>query len=232
MGLDNMEISELRVTERFRTAEALVGSFGSASVTLIDVSASGAQVEHAQPLRIGTRARLWFKRGEVAVSLQACTIWSHLSKTPNAEGKYLYLSGLSLDAESREFHLALQALLDRGVLSPDRESLERKKKRVLERAAERTNRPTLKYLRPEIEIPADTQLLIEHARKQLLADPTEAQRWYQRAKYAITSGTVNIAGDAIRNREDVLAVWEYLERSVDISTIVLVFERARALPDQ
>ena len=90
----------------------------------------------------------------------------------------------------------------------------------------------MKFLRPDIEIPVDTQLLIEHARKQLLADPMEAQRWYQRAKYAITHGTENIAGDAIRNREDVLAVWEYLERSVDISTIALVFERARSMTDQ
>ena len=227
-----MEISELRITERFRTAEALSGSFGSASVTLLDVSASGAQIEHAQPLRIGTRGRLWFKRGDVSVSLQAVTIWSHLSKTPNPQGKYLYHSGVQLEADSRDFHFALQALLDHGVLSPDRESLERKKKRVLERAAEKNNRPTMKYLRPDIEVPADTQLLIEHARKQLLADPMEAQRWYQRAKYAITHGTANIAGDAIRSREDVLAVWEYLERSVEISTIVLVFERARAMTDQ
>jgi hypothetical protein len=118
------------------------------------------------------------------------------------------------------------------VLSPDRESLERKKQRALERAAEKKSRPTMKYLRPEIEIPVDTQLLIEHARKQLLSDPMEAQRWYQRAKYAITQGTANIVGDAIRNREDVLAVWEYLERSVDISTIALVFERTRAMTDQ
>jgi len=227
-----MDVNELRITERFRTAEALAGSFGSASVTLIDVSAAGAQIEHAQPLRIGTRARLWFKRGEVAVSLQAVTMWSHLSKTPNVQGKYLYHSGLRLEADTRDFYHALQALLDRGVLSPDHESLERKKKRALERAAERSSRPTMKYLRPDIEVPAETQLLIEHARKQLLADPVEAQRWYQRAKYAITQGTATIAGDAIRNREDVLAVWEYLERTVEISTIVLVFERARAMTDQ
>ncbi len=222
-----MEVNELRVAERFLTAEALVGSFGSASVTLLDVSASGAQIEHAQPLRIGTRARLWFKRAEVAVSLQAVTMWSHLSKSPNAQGKYLYKSGLRLEADSREFYLALQALLDRGVISPDAGSLEKKKKRALERVAEKTNRPTVKYLRPEVEIPADQQLLVEHARKQLLADPLEAQRWYQRAKYAITQGGVTIAADAIRNREDVLAVWEYLERSVEISTIALVFERSR-----
>ena len=227
-----MDVSELRVTERFRTAEALTGSFGSASVTLIDVSATGAQIEHSQPLRIGTRARLWFKRVDVAVNLQAVTIWSHLSKTPNVQGKYLYHSGLRIETDTSDFDYALQAMLDHGVLSPDRESLERKKKRALERIAEKNNRPTMKVLRPEFEIPAETQLLIEHARKRLLADPVEAQRWYPRAKYAITQGTATLAVDSIRNREDVLAVWEYLERSVEISTIVLVFERARSMTDQ
>ena len=223
-----MDVTELRVTERFRTAEPLAGSFGSASITLLDVSAAGAQIEHSQPLRIGTRARLWFKRGEVAVSVTASSIWSHLSKTPNAQGKLLYLSGLRLESDNRDFHYALQALLERGVISPDVESLERKRQRAVERAAQKANRPTVKYLRPEVEIAPDQQLMIEHARKQLLSDPVEAQRWYQRAKYAITHGQANVAVDAIRSREDVLAVWEYLERSVDISTIAIVFERLRA----
>ena len=140
-----MEVNELRITERFRTAEALSGSYGSASVTLLDVSATGAQIEHSQPLRIGTRARLWFKRGDVSLNLQAVTIWSHLSKTPNVQGKYLYHSGLRIEADTREFNYALQALLDHGVLSPDRESLERKRKRALERVAEKNNRSTVKF---------------------------------------------------------------------------------------
>lgn len=224
-----MEVQELRISERFRTSEPLAGSFGSASVTLVDVSSAGAQIEHAQPLRIGTRARLWFKRGEVAVSVTAHSLWSHLSKTPNAQGKYLYVSGLRLEYETRDFHHALQTLLDRGVISPDRESLDRKRQRQLERQQQKASRPSIKYLRPEVEIPGDQQLMIEHARKQLLADPVEAQRWYHRAKYVITHGQANVAIDAIRNREDVLAVWEYLERSVDISTIAIVFERLRAL---
>lgn len=224
-----MEISELRVTERFRAAEALPGSFGSATISLLDISSSGAQIEHVQPIRIGSGARLWFKRGEVAVSVQARMMWSQLSKTPNAHGKYLYRSGLKLEAENFEYSHAVQALLDHGVLSPDRESLERKKKKEADRIAAKANRPTMKMLRPEVEIPSDQQLLIEHARRRLLDDPLEAQRWQQRAKYAVTQGTANIAGDDIRNREDVLAVWEYLERSVDISTIALVFERSRSL---
>jgi hypothetical protein len=222
-----MDVSELRGTERYVFAEPVQGRFGSADVTLLNVSTRGAQVAHAQPIRLGTTARLWFKRGDVAVSVQALTIWSHLSKTPNEKGKYLYSTGLRIEGQASGYETALQALLDRDVISPDPESLDKKRKKELQKIADRNGRPIVKLLRPEIDIPPDTQLLIEHARKQLLADPNEAQRWYQRAKYAITQGGVNIATDAIRNREDVLAVWEYLERSVDISTIAIVFERMR-----
>ncbi len=227
-----MEVSELRGTERFVFAEPILGRFGSADVSLLNVSGRGAQVAHTQPLRLGSSARLWFKRGDVAVSVQALCIWSHLSKTPNEKGKHLYTSGLRIEQEYPEYETALQALLDRDVISPDPESLEKKKKKELARIAEKNGRPIVKLLRPDVDVPPDTQLLIEHARKQLLADPTEAQRWYQRAKYAITQGGVNIATDAIRNREDVLAVWEYLERSVDISTIAIVFERMRVASSQ
>ncbi|HSP33848.1 MAG TPA: hypothetical protein VLU46_05980 [Thermoanaerobaculia bacterium] len=208
--------------------QPLSGSFGSASVELVNVSTLGAQIAHSQPLRLGMRARLWFKHGETAVSVQALTIWSHLSKTPNANGKYLYETGVRVEHADPAYEMALQALLDHGVIEPDPDSMTKKKQKQLAKIAEKAGRPIMKMLRPEVDIPPDTQLLIEHARKQLLADPVEAQRWYQRAKYAITHGSVTVAADAIRNREDVLAVWEYLERSVEISTIAIVFERMRA----
>ena len=222
-----MDVEELRSTERFVFVKPLSGSFGSASIEVMNASARGAQIAHTQPLRLGMKARLWFKHGETAVSVQALTIWSHLSKTPNANGKYLYQSGVRIEHDDPQYETSLQALLDHGVMTADPESLEKKKQKALQQLQEKTGRPIVKLLRPEVDIPPDTQLLIEHARKQLLADPVEAQRWYQRAKYAITHGAVNIAADAIRNREDVLAVWEYLERSVEISTIAIVFERMR-----
>jgi hypothetical protein len=223
-----MDVSELRSTERFLISQSLEGRYGSGNVTVLNLSTRGAQIEHAQPLRLGMIARFWFKRVDVAVNVQALLIWSRLSKTPNEQGKYLYRSGLRLEEESNDYNHALQALLDRGIISPDQESLAKKKQKERDKIAEKTNKPTMKMLRPEVVIPPDQQLLIEHARKQLQAHPEEAQRWYQRAKYAITQGSANIAGDAIRNREDVLAVWEYLERSVEISTIAIVFERMRA----
>ena len=225
-----MDVRDLRSTDRFVVARPpLTGSYGSASIAVLDLSAQGAQIEHSQPLRLGTRARFWFKRGDVAISVQAMTIWSHLSRTPNDKGKYLYHSGLRVESEVEAFAQAIQGLLDDGVVKIDSASLDRKRQREADRAATRAGRPVVKMLRtaPDADISSDQALLIQHARERLRAEPDEAQRWYQRAKYAITHGAASIVVEAIPNREEVLAVWEYLERSVDISTIVRVFERKK-----
>ncbi|HEX7070307.1 MAG TPA: hypothetical protein VF190_05860 [Rhodothermales bacterium] len=223
-----MDVRDLRSTERFVVKHApLSGSYGSASISVLNLSIQGAQIEHAQPLRLGTRARFWFKRGDVAISVQAMTIWSHLSRTPNDKGKYLYHSGLRVETVVQLFADAIQGLLDDNVIAIDTNSLDRKRKREIDRAASRTGRPVVRLLRPDADIPNDQALLIQHARDRLRAEPDEAQRWYQRAKYAITHGGENVIVDGIPNREEVLAVWEYLERSVEIGTIVRVFERKK-----
>ena len=86
----NNSLHDLRTADRYIVVSPLTGSFGSAGVTVLDICEHGVQIEHAQPLRIGTRSRLWFRRGETATSNQAIVVWSRLSKTPNEEGKLLY----------------------------------------------------------------------------------------------------------------------------------------------
>jgi hypothetical protein len=217
------EIRDLRTIERYVVAEPLVGSFGAAAISVIDIAEQGAQIEHPQPLRLGSRGRLWFRRGDVSGSVHALVIWSRLSQTPNDEGKLLYRSGLRLDEEGETFSKAIQALADHGVIRRDTESLDRKRRKFVEREQEKSARPSIKVVRTE-DISPDQTLLIQHARERLLADPEEARKWYNRARYAIVESAVPIAAE-IRSREDVLAVWEYLERSVPLSTIVRVFEK-------
>ncbi len=217
------DIKDLRAIERYVVVEALLGSFGAASVKLLDIAEQGAQIEHAQPLRLGARARLWFKRGEVSASVHALVIWSRLSDKPNDEGKLLYRSGLRVEDTQQSFAPAIQALADHGVIRRDTESLERKRRKFVEREQEKSSKPSVKLIKTE-EVPSDQALLIQHARERLQNDPEEARKWYNRARYAIVESSSPIAAE-IRGREDVLAVWEYLERSVPLSTIVRVFEK-------
>lgn len=218
-----MDVKDLRSAERYQVVEPLPGSFGSVSVTLLNIGLTGVQVQHAHPLRIGTSARLWFKRGDIAVSTHATVVWSHLSRRPNEQGKLLYQTGMLVE-EDADFAIALQALADRGVVRRDPESLERKRERILARQQEKLGKPTVRVLHPETDVPHEQALLIQHARNRLRANPDEAAKWYNRAKFAVNAEGM-VAAESIRHRHDVLAVWEYLERSVELSTIVRVFDR-------
>ena len=219
----NPDIKDLRAIERYVVVEPLPGSFGAASITVVDIAEQGTQIEHAQPLRLGARGRLWFRRGDISASVQALVIWSRLSEKPNDEGKLLYRSGLRVEDAEANFGPAIQRLADHGVIRRDTDSLDRKRRKFVEREHEKTSKPSVKLLKTE-EVPADQALLIQHARERLQNDPEEARKWYNRARYAIVESSAPIAAE-VRGREDVLAVWEYLERSVPLSTIVRVFEK-------
>jgi hypothetical protein len=216
--MDNIKVTELRAGDRWVVTAPLSGSFGAAEVTVVNVGEQGVQLTHAQPLRIATRARLSIRGAQIF----GMVIWSRLSKTPNDEGKYLYQSGVRLEPVDDAFGAVLQSLRGRNQLLRDVTSLDRKRQRVAER--ERAPRPTMKFLRTESEIPSDQLLLVQHARERLRTNPDEARKWYQRARFAIDADDSPIAAE-IRHREDVLAVWEYLERTVPLATIVRVFEK-------
>lgn len=219
-----IELRELRGAERYVVLEPLPGSFGSASVFVHDICEHGVQIVHAHPLRIGTTARLWFRRGITAAASQASVVWSRLSQTSDDEHKLLYRSGVRLAAPDREFLQALQELAANGILRADADSLDRKRQLLAQREAARSGKPVVKYLHPDAGVAADQAPLVRHARERLRANPEEARKWYHRAKFAILEdGTAIGASEILRDRDDVLAVWEYLERTVDLATVMRVF---------
>ncbi|SRR5712691_11375500 len=225
-------IQDLRGSERYVVTEALSGSFGSAQVTLVDVAEQGAQIEHPQPLRLATKGRLWFKRGEVSVSLHAFVVWSRLSKTPNDHGKYLYRSGLRIDEGAAEFLSAMQMLAEHGAIRKDTDSLERKRKRHEQREQERVGKSVMKYVPTESDISPDQVLLIQHARERLKENFDEAQKLFSRAYFALRDSRTGMGTELTKYPEDVLAVWEYLERSVPLSTIKRVFDQGTTSKSQ
>jgi hypothetical protein len=64
-------------------------------------------------------------------------------------------------------------------------------------------------------------------REELRLNPEEAQHWYRRARITIADPATRAVAPPIASHPDALAVWEYLDRSID-PTIV---SRAFALPD-
>lgn len=221
-----MDVRELRAAERFASADPLAATFSGLTTGIVNLSLIGAQIEHTTPIRLGSVGRFMIRRGDVSIDVKAFLIWSRLSKTPDGEGRQVYRSGLRIESGNTEYALALHMLIKSGAVRREPDTLERKRQRLVQRMAE-MSRPIYRAVVPDgPEISQDQMLLVQHARERLTANPDEAQKWYQRAKYAITHGTTNIEIESITNyREEVLAVWEYLERSLDIRTIARVFER-------
>ncbi len=212
------EPEELRAGDRFDLNPPLEGTFGSASVALQNVGVRGAQVEHSDALRLGSEARLTVIVGGEKIELRGRVVWSRLSKRPDPKGKYLYLSGIRFEEGAFFPPPALGQLARAGVARLDQRSLERKREALLRRDHERAGHPTFKPTR--LEISSDHLLMVQHARAQLQMNATEAQKWYQRARFAPPV----LDGTALPYREDVVAVWEYLGRSVDIEIVARAFE--------
>jgi hypothetical protein len=221
------DLSELRSSDRFVAIDPLPGGFGSASITVLDLATRGAQIEHAQPLRLSLAGRLWFKGGRATVSVQGRVVWSHLSKTRDPNGKMLYHSGIHVPDGTEELVAAIEMLAREGVVRKESDSLERKRATLEERGQQRQARPIIKFARHGRDADPDTALLIMQARDRLRQNPDESLRWYNRAKYSIIDSGSPVATDQLRHREEALAVWEYLERTVDLDTIERVFDRGR-----
>jgi len=217
--MSTTESHELRSYERYHATPPILGSFGSAEIHVIDIGEQGAQIEHTQPLRLGTVARLWFRAGDFAVQAQALAVWSKFSKK--------YRTGLRIEEGAADFAAAIPELERRGLIHRDSESLERKRKLREERELAKKMSPAMRIVRSDVDVPSHQALLIEHALDGLRANPDEAQKWYSRAYFASRQGQGPMAAEMAKYHEDVLAVWEYLERSLPLQLIARVFEKRK-----
>jgi hypothetical protein len=217
-------VEELRSVKRFVIEPPLQGAFANVDVTIDDFGERGVQVEHAGPLKLGSVSRLMFTipGTKEPVRTQARVAWSRLSKKPDVSGKYLYRSGLRVEGDPEVMKATLNSMIQFCIARADNSSLEKKRKALIERARARAASPVMKpILRREAEIPPDHVLLIQQARARLQTMPDEAVKWYNRARYS----QANAAGDAIQHhREEIVAIWEYLERTIDVSIIARVLE--------
>jgi len=221
------DLSDLRNSDRFISAQPVTGSLGSIAITIINLGIGGLQVDHADPLKIGNQARLALDiPGAKLPEMRARIVWSRLSKTPNQQGKYLYRSGLRVEEDKDILARSIGFLIKSGRVHLDSHSLERKKQ-AQEEKARRASQPVMKLIltKKETEISADQVLLIQHARDRFKSNPQEAMKWYNRARFSMNEQAVKGTSDAMMPfKEEVIAVWEYLERTIDLPKIAQVFE--------
>lgn len=215
-------IEELRSTERFYVLPALPGQYGGRPVTIEDLSARGARIElPVEPPR-GSVATLQFAvpESDLEVSVAGQVVWTSLKAITGASLRS-FRAGLQIGEKPELLRLAIARLCDLNRAALDMHSL-RLKLKVL-RARARQLAPTM----PQLEaagIPAEQYLLIQGVREELRLNPEEALHWYRRARLIINDPATRAAAPPIANHPDALAVWEYLDRSVDPSIVSRAFE--------
>jgi hypothetical protein len=214
-------IEELRGNDRFAVAPALDATFAGLAVSVENLSARGARIAAHALLANGSTSPLKFvilaSGMEVAVS--GTVVWSGVKAVGDSTANYR--AGVALTERPELVRLAIATLCDQGRASLDMHSLRLKLKVI--RARARQLAPTVKNIESS-GIPAEQYLLIQGVREELRLNPEEAMHWYRRARISINDPATRAAAPHIANHPDALAVWEYLDRSVDPTIVGRAFD--------
>jgi hypothetical protein len=214
-------IEELRSTDRFFVLPALKAVFGDAGVYIEDLSARGARIETTAELPKGLAAQLVFNVPDTTleVAVSGRVVWAAMK---SIEGQLRrFRAGLAISEKPELLRLVIGQLSELGRATLDTQSL-RLKLKVL-RARARQLAPSYASLESS-GIPAEQYLLIQGVREELRLNPEEAFHWYRRARISIADPQVRTIAPPIADHPDALAVWEYLDRSVDPTFVGRAFE--------
>lgn len=215
-------IEELRSTDRFHVLPTVEATYDGQAASIEDLSARGARVELQYQPRAGSIARLQFAvpQSDIVVAVPAQIVWTNI-RTITGRTERTFHAGLLINEKPELMRLAIGRLCEINRAALDTHSLRLKLKIMRARARQ------LAASYREIEasgIPAEQYLLISGVREELRLNPEEAMHWYRRARLLISDPATRTAAPPIADHPDALAVWEYLDRSVDPSIVGRAFE--------
>lgn len=210
-------IEELRAADRFFIAPSLDARFGSDAVRIENLSARGARIELRQRHDIGVSLPLAFRVPDTThdVVVSASVMWTSV-KSINETGASSYRAGLLVATKPELMRLSIAQLCDEERATLDTTSLALKLKIMRARARQFGKTE-------ESGIAAEQYLLIQGVREELRLNPDEAMHWYRRARLVINDQETRAVAPMIADHPDALAVWEYLDRSVDPSIVGRAF---------
>jgi len=214
-------IEELRASDRFDLRPSIAATFGGRPVVMENLSARGARIATPALLPLGTSAALRFvvPVPGVVVEVGGSVVWSGV-RAVGAGVASGYRAGIAIAEKPELLRLAIGQLCETNNATLDTHSLALKLKII--RARARQLAPSYQAIEAS-GIPAEQYLLIHSVREELRLNPEEALHWYRRARIVINDPTTRTAAPAIADHPDALAVWEYLDRSVDPSIVGRAF---------
>jgi len=214
-------IEELRSSDRFIVQPMLESVFAGMPVKLRDISARGARIEHDEPIAGDQAGSLVFALPGVSVTVDVNgrVVWSSVKSLDGTSSRYH--SGVFIRDKPEMMRLAIGQLSETNRAVLDTSSL-RLKLRIL-KARARELAPSFKAV-DTAGIPAEQYLLIQGVREELRLNPEEAQHWYRRARIGIKDPATRSLAPPIADHPDALAVWEYLDRSIDPGIVGRAFQ--------
>ena len=195
---------EQRIATRFIPLRQLSGIFGEAKFVVMQLSATGLRIRHNDTLMPGEEAKLSIALLKPArsVVVRARVVWTSIATTASER---FSISGLRVIEHQDRLQAAIDALRASNELQPER------------RAGSRRANDTMSILG---RISDEEMALVTAAVTKFANDPVEASRWYSRARFALSDENVRRAAPVHqREREEVLGIWEYLDRQVEIGKI-------------
>jgi len=230
---DPIDVTESRQAARHIAVAPIKGNFGSTDIWIHDLGERGFQAQHAFPLKLGIAGVLTFihPRTSATLMFRARVVWSRLSSMRAPNGKFLYRSGIRVEQLDDASRNSLDTLL-REYANPDSESLGKKRRKLSDLAKRRRGLTTAaaatSVIPSEPPVPPEEVALVQKARSALRGDVVETMKWSRRAKQSIDDAdALFLDREHVRNPDEVLAVWEFMERKVSIRNVVRVFELVR-----
>ena len=212
-------IEELRGSDRFFIDPLLDARWNDERVWVEDLSARGARIGSAVPFNSGVSGLLRFALPTDKAGLEVKTevVWSGMKSIDPLKHR----AGLAVSEKVEQVRLAIGRLCESGRATLDTRSLGLKLKII--RARARQLAPSYRDIESS-GVPAEQYILIQCVREELRLNPEEAIHWYHRARLLIKAPTTRKSAPAIADHPDALAVWEYLDRSIDLSIIGRTFQ--------
>ncbi|HYH08000.1 MAG TPA: PilZ domain-containing protein [Thermoanaerobaculia bacterium] len=205
------ERPDLRLGARYIPRKQIGGLFREVKFAVLQLSNEGLRIRHSERIRPGEDARLSIAILTPSKSfvMRAQVVWTSIAQ--RGDEPSFYISGLRVTANVDRLAAALDALRAARELHLD-ESGQR-------RRVAAAQPPSL----PDEEVVA-----IIRAVRRFASDPAEATRWYTRARFAVADDDVRRAAPrSAREREEVVGVWEYLQRRIDLKAVAGVVQWIR-----
>jgi len=200
---------EFRRSPRYIPRRQIDGIFSDVRFTIVQISTSGLRIRHDLPLAPGDEAKVSFALLNPPRSfvMRARVVWTSVARFESG-GESFCISGIRVIDHAERLARAIEILRSTHDLQPDRRSKPRPEVRV-------------DTLATALEgISDDEVALVVQAAQRFASDPLEANRWYSRARFALADEQVRReAPRKPRDREEVLGIWEYLERKVEMGKV-------------